>query len=289
MTLKPETEMPLPLFDIDELEQSVARLHSEYDAAQPYPHIVIDNFLSPEAVTAAISEFPPLNQEQWTNYLHVNERKFSNTDPTTWGPTLQRILEEFNSLRFVEFIGRLLGVDDLIADPSLEGGGLHQSTRGGFLNIHADFTVHPHHRTWQRRDNIPLVPERGLETRIRRRPRIVECRHEGLRREGQPDRESGPDLHDDATSFHGHPEPMRCPEGVARRSLALTTSRLRRTQWSAQPTTALDPETARCGILIYGDKQMLRAYDWAKRRLGISDRVVSKLLGYRDRVRRKDT
>ncbi len=25
----------------------------------------------------------------------------------------------------------------------------------------------------------------------------------------------------DGTSFHGHPEPMRCPEGVARRSLAL--------------------------------------------------------------------
>ena len=25
----------------------------------------------------------------------------------------------------------------------------------------------------------------------------------------------------DATSFHGHPVPMRCPEGVARRSLAL--------------------------------------------------------------------
>jgi hypothetical protein len=32
---------------------------------------------------------------------------------------------------------------------------------------------------------------------------------------------------------------------------------------------------------------MLRAYDWAKRHLGISDELASKLLGYRDRIRRK--
>ena len=38
----------------------------------------------------------------------------------------------------------------------LEGGGLHQSPAGGFLNIHADFTVHPHHRNWQRRANLLL-------------------------------------------------------------------------------------------------------------------------------------
>ena len=42
-------------------------------------------------------------------------------------------------------------------------------------------------------------------------------------------------------------------------------------------------------ILIYADKQMLRAYDWAKRHLGISDELASKLLGYRDRVRRKSS
>ena len=36
----------------------------------------------------------------------------------------------------------------------LEGGGIHQSTRGGFLNIHADFTVHPHQKNWQRRVNV---------------------------------------------------------------------------------------------------------------------------------------
>ena len=156
MTLRPETETLLPVLDIESLERNIERLRADYRSAAPYPHIVIDDFLEPEAAKAAIAEFPPLDPERWNNYIHVNERKFSNTDPSTWGPTLQRILEGLNSPRFVQFVSKLLGVDDLIADPSLEGGGLHQSARGGFLNIHADFTVHPHHRNWQRRANIIL-------------------------------------------------------------------------------------------------------------------------------------
>ena len=97
MTLQPETETPVPVLDIERLEQNVEHLNAEYRDASPYPHIVIDDFLEPEAVKAAIAEFPPLDPEQWNNYIHVNERKFSNTDPETWGPTLQRVLEDLNS------------------------------------------------------------------------------------------------------------------------------------------------------------------------------------------------
>jgi hypothetical protein len=126
MTVEPETEMP-PVLDFEQLEQDVERLQTEYRSAAPYPHIVIDDFLEPAAVKAAMAEFPPLDPGRWNNYLHVNERKFSNTDPNTWGPTLQLILSELNSPRFVAFVGQLLGMDNLIPDPSLEGGGLHQS------------------------------------------------------------------------------------------------------------------------------------------------------------------
>ncbi len=90
----------------------------------------------------------------------------------------------------------------------------------------------------------------------------------------------------DATSYHGHPEPMRCPEGVARRSLALyyfsveEDPLVRSTDYRARPG-----DGAR-SVLIYGDKQMLRAYDWAKRRLGLSDQTASTIFGLRERLRR---
>jgi len=51
-------------------------------------------------------------------------------------------------------VSELTGIPNLLADDMLEGGGLHQSLRGGFLNMHADFTVQPHERQWQRRVNL---------------------------------------------------------------------------------------------------------------------------------------
>ena len=278
MSFELETTAPAPLLDLDRLEQNIERLRAEYQSAAPYPHIVIDDFLEPAAAKSAMSEFPPLDPEQWTNYLHVNERKFSNTDPSTWGPVLQQVLDELNSPRFVQFIGELLGVDNLIADPSLEGGGLHQSTTGGFLNIHADYTVHPHNRKWQRRANIILYLNDDWQSRIRWRPRIVERRHEGMRRERLSGGQSCRDIHH---RRHLVPrpsrEPMRCPEGVARRSLALyyfsveEDPLVRSTEYRSRPGDGAH------SVLIYADTQMLRAYDWAKRRLGLSDQAASKV------------
>ena len=63
--------------------------------------------------------------------------------PATWGPTLQQVLTTLQSDRFVGFLSELSGIEGLRRDDSLEGGGLHRSVAGGFLNVHADFTVHP--------------------------------------------------------------------------------------------------------------------------------------------------
>jgi hypothetical protein len=276
------------VLDFGRLEGNMDELAARYRGASPYPHIVLDDFLETGVVESAAEEFPPLDPATWNNYLHVNERKFSNTDPTTWGPTLQAILEQLNSPRFVRIVEQLMGTEHLFADPSLEGGGLHQSGTGGFLNIHADFTVHPHNRKWQRRANLLLYlnedwqPEYGgdLELWSADMKQCVE--------RVSPVANRVLIFSTDPTSFHGHPEPMRCPPEVARRSLALYYFSLeddpvvRSTDYRARPGDGSR------SILIYADKQMLRAYDWAKRRLGLTDQMASRLLAFRDRIGRKD-
>ena len=37
----------------------------------------------------------------------------------------------------------LIGAQNAIPNPSPDGGGLQQTTTGGFLNVHPHFTVHP--------------------------------------------------------------------------------------------------------------------------------------------------
>ena len=277
----------MPVLDIGHLERDIDHLHSIYESAVPFPHIVMDEFLEPWAAKAAMEEFPPLDPDQWNNYLHTNERKFSNTDPETWGPALRAILNELNSPRFVKFVSDLIGVPGLMADPSLEGGGLHQSTRGGFLNVHSDFTVHPHHRKWERRANLLLYlndewkPEYGgdLELWSADMKKCVD--------RVSPVANRVLIFTTGVHSFHGHPEPMRCPEGTARRSLALyyfsieEDPLVRSTEYRARPGDGAH------SIMIYADTKMLRVYDWMKRHLGVADQAAGKILAFRDRLWRR--
>ncbi len=275
------------ILDLAKWEGGVGELAPRYRTASPFPHIVFEEFLDRRAVTAAIDEFPTLEGGEWISYLHVNERKFGQTDPTTWGPTLRSILEELNSPRFVRFLEELTGIEGLFPDPSLEGGGLHQSTTGGFLNMHADFTVHPQHRDWRRRVNLLLYlnedwkPEYGGDLELWD-TKMTHCEVTVA-----PLANRVVVFTTNADSFHGHPEPMQCPPGTARRSLALyyfthdDDPMVRSTEYRARPGDG--PRS----LLIYADKQVLRLYDRVKRRLGISDTAASNLLARLERLRGK--
>jgi hypothetical protein len=88
----------------------------------------------------------------------------------------------------------------------------------------------------------------------------------------------------DADAFHGHPEPLRCPDGKSRRSLALYYFTLeqdppvRSTEYRARPGDGLR------ALPIYLDKHALRMYDKVKRRLGLSDDAVSRFLRRIERI-----
>lgn len=271
--------------DFEALERNVDRLHLDYVRASPYPHVVIDGFLRPEAADAAFDAFDAIGNAEWTKYLHVNERKFANTDPETWGADLEHINEALQSSRFTSFLSRLSGIDDLIADPALDGGGLHRSTRGGYLNVHADFTAHHTNHLWRRRLNLILYLNRtwdeswggGLQLWSNDMSR---CEHEVV-----PVGNRAVIFTTSEDSFHGHPEPMTCPEGVFRQSLALYyftaehSTHVHATNYQPRPGDGVH------SIAIVADREALRLYDTLKRRLHLSDDAVSTWLGRLDRLR----
>ena len=271
--------------NIEDLRERLSVLKTEFATAHPYQHVVIDNFLPASVFQRAMTDFDVVSKEQWTGYLHVNERKFANSNPATWGPTLQQIAHELNTPEFVSLLEELTGIPNLLIDPTFEGGGLHQSLRGGFLNMHADFTVHPHQRHWRRRLNLLLycnenwLPEYGggLE--------LWDATMSHAEKVVQPLGNRVLIFATDATSFHGHPDPLQCPDGVARRSMALyyftyeDKPNVRSTEYRARPNDGSK------GILIYLDKMTLRIFDKAKRRLGISNSFANRVLRLVDRVR----
>jgi hypothetical protein len=254
-------------------------LKKQFEEADPYPHVVLDDFLNEAAALVCVREFPGSRRESWTNYTHVNERKYAKSDMRSFPPFIRSVIEELNSPRLLRFLEGLTGIRDLIADDALMGGGLHRSGKGGFLNIHADFTGHPHHARWKRRINllIYLNPdwqesygghlELWDKTVTRCVQRIPPLFNRAVIFRTDPD------------SFHGHPDPMTCPDDFMRRSMALyyftdeqESFKIRSTEYRPRPG-----DGAR-GLAIYLDKMVLRGYDRAKRMFGFSDEFAGRLL-----------
>ena len=273
------------LIDMDRLEREVDELRGAYRAARPFPHIVLDDVVRPEALAAAYAEFDAIDDDTWRKYLHVNERKYANTDASTWGPVLQSLSVTFASERFVAFLGELSGFDGLQPDLSLDGGGLHRSLPGGYLNVHADFTAHHTHQTWRRRVNLLLYLNPVWEQAWGGELELWSTDMERCEARVAPRGNRILLFSTAEDSYHGHPDPLACPPDVARQSLALyyftedAHPLVRSTDYRARPGDGLK----RAAIFV--DKQVLHAYDVVKRRLRLSDDTASRWLGAVDRFR----
>jgi hypothetical protein len=273
------------LIDIERLERELPELEARYHGAAPFPHIVIDDVLRPDVLEAAYAEFDAVGEDTWRKYLHVNERKYANTDATTWGPVLQQVAEAFASDRFVGFLGRLSGFEGLIPDLSLDGGGLHRSLPGGYLNVHADFTAHHVHQHWRRRVNLLLYLNRDWDPAWGGDLELWDTGMEHCQATVPPLGNRMLLFTTAEDAYHGHPDPLACPPGTARQSLALyyftedADALIRSTDYRARPGDGVK------SAAIYLDKQALRAYDVLKRRLRLSDDTTSRWLEVLDRFR----
>ncbi len=266
-----------PLVPYASLYERLDDLRAQFAAADPFPYVVIDDFLAPNLVEEMLAEFPPVSSGGWIHYVHFNERKFGNTKRDGFGPTIGAVVDELNSARFLRFLSDMSGIEDILPDKTLEGGGLHQSERGGFLNVHADFTTHPHRHDWRRRLNLLLYLNRDWDDTYGGHLELWDTGMRTCRRRIAPILNRCVVFQTDPTSFHGHPDPMTCPPGITRKSLALyyftqEATLARSTDYRARPGEGVR------GLGIYLDNVVLRAYDRAKRALGIDDTFASTLL-----------
>jgi 2OG-Fe(II) oxygenase superfamily len=268
----------LNVFDFDHWNERLPHLAAQYAANHPYPHIVLDDFLHPDVYEAARREFPSADGDEWTNYLHINERKYANRQPETWGPTLQRIALAFTSDQFAAWVSALSGHPDLLADWSMDGGGLHQSFRGGYLNVHADFTAHHTQSDWRRRVNLILYLNEGWQPEWNGGLELWSADMKRCERTIMPIGNRAVLFSTDLQSFHGHPEPLACPSDRARQSMALyyfsreTNPAVHSTNYRARPGDGIKSAG------IYADKQLLHAYDVLKRRFHLSDGAASGVM-----------
>lgn len=204
-------------------------LRARWEASAPFKHLVVDDFLR-ETDAALLSEtFPSPEHSVWLDWRKRSAAQYGKQGPgdsrrfrwLDW--RFRHALLEFNSDDFLALLEAATGIRGLIPDPYFTGGGMHQILAGGILDIHTDFNHYRRLNLFRRLNVLLYLTEDWREGYGGE----LELWNEAPRRGGQCFERIPPTynrlvvFHTDKTSFHGHPNEWRAPDGVYRRSIAL--------------------------------------------------------------------
>ncbi|WP_370980290.1 2OG-Fe(II) oxygenase [Agaribacterium sp. ZY112] len=210
--------MPLEL-DYKKLYQTASASKSAYASAKPFPHIVLDGLFDKAMLKEVASEAAATNKDiEKKFYGSVNKHAASKR--LAWGEHTWSLISELNSLEFISFLEELTGIEGIIPDPYFEGGGIHEIKKGGFLKVHTDFNYHRKMKL-DRRINVLLYLNDDWQESYGGH---LELWNEDMSERVQKVLPIINRLVVFSTtdfSYHGHPEPLTCPEDRSRRSIAL--------------------------------------------------------------------
>jgi 2-oxoglutarate-Fe(II)-dependent oxygenase superfamily protein len=129
--------MAIPLTPV-----TLGRFAATFRLAEPFPHIVIDNFIDTATAQMIAAEYPTFENARALGFSFsaVNERKkIQITDRDRFPPTVRRLNDFLASPAFLADLSALTGIPNLLADDHLLGGGMHITGPHGRLDVHLDF------------------------------------------------------------------------------------------------------------------------------------------------------
>jgi 2OG-Fe(II) oxygenase superfamily len=199
--------------------ENIQKLRDEFLTAKPFSHFVIDNLFNPKLLELVCEEFNNIDPDSWRLVESAHERTHRLTPMSQFGPATQLYMSTVTSGWFMRFLSQVTGVKGLIPDPLCHNGGLHEVRHGGFFDVHLDFNLHSQtllrnemilitylNKNWRKEYGGSLELWDGVSHTCGAEI-IPEFGRTALFKHG-------------ISSFHGHPQPIKSPNGMYRRSLA---------------------------------------------------------------------
>ncbi len=275
------------MIDINQDLLDVTALSVRYLNNTPFPHIVLDDFLPTAVAEQLEQDFPDyVDHNQWIHYHHFNENKLGLNNKAAIPASLLEIIRQLNSQQFLNFLEGLTGIKKLIADETLEGGGLHVSRRGGYLNIHTDFETHPKDLHLLRRINVLLYLNKNWPTSYNGDLEFWSKDMQQCEAKISPIFNRLVVFNTTNISFHGFPDKINCPDTAFRKSIALyyyirtdSANPIKTTKYQLKPG-----EKSKI-IPNWLDNTLILIYTYLKRKLNISDVAMSKFLHWKNRFK----
>lgn len=208
------------LIDPSTSREKGRELHGEYSSADPFPNIVIDDFLPRPVVDMCIAEFDRSRRDDQRVFNRSQERLKRQFKPDEMSPDARNLFYSFNSRPFLHIMENITGIKGLIPDPYFQGGGFHEISTGGHLSMHADFN---HHKLMnlERRINVLIYLNDDWRDEYGGQLELWDADMNGCVKSVVPEANRCVIFNTTSFSNHGNPHPVTHPEGRTRKSIAL--------------------------------------------------------------------
>ena len=109
----------------------------------PWGHGYSESFVDDEFAKKMNKEFPKWDSPIWDNYGKVFDTEYGYkkmlADKSVMPPSIFSFIEQLESQEFISKVSEATGIDDLLIDDELYGGGLFLHPTGSHLTTHVDF------------------------------------------------------------------------------------------------------------------------------------------------------
>lgn len=188
---------------------------------QPYPYADMSGAFDPQLLSRCAREIEQyITDIPAEKNIYGSYRKHKLSELERMPAACKAMIAYLNGPEFIARLEEITGVQGLQPDPELRGGGIHAIGRGGFLKVHTDFNWHGKLQLHRRLNLLIYLNEDwqeewggaiemwspDMKTRLASMPPRI----------GNVLLFATSDI-----SYHGHPDPLQCPEDVWRKSFAM--------------------------------------------------------------------
>jgi Rps23 Pro-64 3,4-dihydroxylase Tpa1-like proline 4-hydroxylase len=126
-----------------DLRQRVPFLRENFLKAEPFPHVLIENFVGASFLDRLAGEFPAFDRQKAISELGTVGGKSVHQNLPELGEAYRELDGILRSKEFLDLVGEITSIPDLQYDPVYIGGGTHENCHGQDLDPHVDFNYHP--------------------------------------------------------------------------------------------------------------------------------------------------
>jgi len=199
----------------------IDELRGQYLNAKPFEHVIIENFFDNDFCLELEDQFPipDIENKNWALYKNPLEHKYALNNLDDYN-IYKKLFDFLQSNKCIDLFKQITGIENLENDSTLHGAGLHYHPRGGKLDMHLDYSLHPLLKK-ERRLNLIVYLNRIWFDKWNGDIQLWNREFTQCEKRIYPRFNTAILFKTNDISYHGLPTPITCPENMGRKSIAI--------------------------------------------------------------------